>query len=80
MERKLVGRGVRQPERRHPHHRPSHRQPGAHEKGEPICMMDSFVDLTDRKRIEEELKIKDFCIASSIDGIGIIDLEAKSST
>ncbi len=44
------------------------------EKGEPICMMDSFVDITDRRRIEEELKIKDLAIASSLDGIGIGDL------
>ncbi len=45
------------------------------EKGEPVCGMDSFVDITDRKRMEEELRIKDFAIASSIDGIGITDLE-----
>ena len=44
------------------------------EKGEPICTMDSFVDITDRKRMEEELKIKDLAIASSLDGIGIGDL------
>ena len=44
------------------------------EKGEPICMMDSFVDITGRKRMEEELKIKDFAIASSINGIVIGDL------
>ena len=47
------------------------------EKGEPICTMDSFVDITDRKRMEEELRIKDFAIASSIDGIGISDLEGN---
>jgi PAS domain S-box-containing protein len=45
------------------------------EKGEPICMMDSFVDLTDRKRMEEELRIKDFAIASSINGIIIGNLD-----
>ncbi|HPA76540.1 MAG TPA: PAS domain-containing protein [Deltaproteobacteria bacterium] len=44
------------------------------EKGEPVCMMDSFVDITGRKRMEEELKIKDFAIASSINGIVIGDL------
>jgi len=44
------------------------------EEGEPICMMDSFVDITDRKRMEEELKIKDFAIASAINGIVIGDL------
>lgn len=47
------------------------------EKGDPICTMVSFVDITDRKRIEEELKIKDLAIASSIDGIGIGDLEGN---
>jgi len=47
------------------------------EKGEPVCMMDSFVDITGRKRMEEELRIKDFAIASSIDGIGISDLEGN---
>ena len=25
------------------------------EKGEPICGMDSFIDITDRKKMEEEL-------------------------
>ncbi|HVN72226.1 MAG TPA: PAS domain S-box protein, partial [Desulfomonilia bacterium] len=47
------------------------------EKGEPICTMDSFVDITERKRMEEELRIKEFAIASSIDGIGIGDLEGN---
>lgn len=45
--------------------------------GEPICTMDSFVDITDRKKIEEELRVKDFAIASSIQGIGIADLEGN---
>ncbi|HQJ08264.1 MAG TPA: PAS domain S-box protein, partial [Deltaproteobacteria bacterium] len=47
------------------------------EKGEPICMMDSFVDITGRKKMEEELRIKENAIASSIDGIGISDLEGR---
>ena len=47
------------------------------EKGEPVCMMDSFVDITDRKRMEEDLRIKDFAIASSVQGIGIADLEGR---
>ncbi|HPX19746.1 MAG TPA: PAS domain S-box protein, partial [Deltaproteobacteria bacterium] len=47
------------------------------DKGEPICMMDSFIDITERKRMEEELRIRDFAIASSIDGIGFCDLEGK---
>ena len=33
--------------------------------GEPICTMDSFIDITDRKKMEEELRIKEFAIASS---------------
>jgi PAS domain S-box-containing protein len=45
--------------------------------GEPICTMDSFIDITDRKKIEEELRIKDFAIASSVHGIGIGDLEGR---
>jgi PAS domain-containing protein len=47
------------------------------EKGEPICLMDSFVDITQHKRMEEDLRIKDLAIASSIDGIGISDLEGN---
>ena len=44
------------------------------EKGEPICTMDSFIDITDRKKIEEELRIKDFAVSSSIQGIIIGNL------
>jgi PAS domain S-box-containing protein len=44
------------------------------EKGKPVCTMDSFIDITDRKKMEEELRIKDFAIASSIDPIMIGDL------
>ncbi len=44
------------------------------ETGDPICTMDSFVDITDRKKMEEELRIKEFAIASSVHGIGIGDL------
>ncbi len=39
--------------------------------------MDSFVDITQHKRMEEDLRIKDLAIASSIDGIGISDLEGN---
>jgi len=49
------------------------------EKGEPICMMDSFVDITDRKCMEEELRIKDFAIASSINPITLTDAEGKTT-
>ncbi len=47
------------------------------EKGEPICMMDSFVDITERKRMEEDLRVRENAIASSIDGIGFCDLEGN---
>ncbi len=47
------------------------------DKGEPICLMSSMLDITDRKKMEEELRIKDFAIASSIYGIGIGDLEGN---
>jgi PAS domain S-box-containing protein len=47
------------------------------EKGDPICMMDSFVDITDRKKMEEELRIRDFAISSSINGIAIGDLQGN---
>jgi len=46
-------------------------------QGEPVCMMDSFVDITERKKMEEELRIKDFAISSSINGIAIGDLEGN---
>jgi len=44
------------------------------EKGEPICLMCSFIDISERKRIENELKIKDRAINSSLTGIGIGDI------
>ncbi len=47
------------------------------EKGDPLCGMDSFIDITDRKKMEDELRIKDFAIASAVQGIGIGDLEGN---
>jgi PAS domain S-box-containing protein len=47
------------------------------DNGDPLCIMDSFIDITDRKKMEEDLRIKDFAIASSIHGIGIGDLEGN---
>lgn len=47
------------------------------EKGEPVCTMDSFIDISDKKKIEEELRIKDFAIASSINAIAIGDLSGN---
>ncbi|HOY76142.1 MAG TPA: PAS domain-containing protein, partial [Deltaproteobacteria bacterium] len=44
------------------------------ENEEPLSMICSFIDITDRKRMEEELRVKDSAIASSINGIAIGDL------
>src|SRR6056297_1439015 len=45
--------------------------------GAPICTMDSFIDITESKKIEEELRIKDFAVTSSINAIVIGDLEGN---
>ena len=47
------------------------------DRGEPICLMCSFIDVSKRKRIENELRIKDSAIASSLNGIGIGDLQGN---
>ncbi|MGM0454450.1 MAG: PAS domain S-box protein [Thermodesulfobacteriota bacterium] len=47
------------------------------EQGEPVCTMDSFIDVTEKKKIEEELRIKEFAIASSINSIVIGDLSGN---
>jgi len=49
------------------------------EKGEPICLMCSFIDISERKRIENELKIKDRAINSSLTGIESATYTATSS-
>ncbi|MFX1392698.1 MAG: PAS domain S-box protein [Promethearchaeota archaeon] len=46
-------------------------------KDEPICMLATFLDITERKNAEEELIIKDKAIESSISGIAIGDIEGK---
>jgi PAS domain S-box-containing protein len=45
------------------------------EHDEAICMLCSFIDITERKRIEAELRVKESAIASSINGIVIGDLQ-----
>ena len=45
--------------------------------GEPICTMDSFIDITESKKIQEELRIKDFAVTSSINAIVIGDMEGN---
>jgi len=37
--------------------------------GRPVCIMATAIDLTAQKRIEQELRIKDLAIASSLDAI-----------
>jgi PAS domain S-box-containing protein len=44
------------------------------EKGDPTNLMCSFIDISERKRIEEDHRIKESAIASSINGIAICDL------
>jgi PAS domain S-box-containing protein len=39
--------------------------------GRPICLMTSFLDITERKQVERDLKIKDNAIASAINAIAI---------
>jgi PAS domain S-box-containing protein len=43
--------------------------------GRPICLMTSFLDITERKRIERDLKIKDDAIASAVNAIAIFGSE-----
>ena len=47
------------------------------ENNKPLCTMASFIDITDRKKMENELRIKEHAIATSINGIGLADLEGK---
>jgi len=47
------------------------------EHNKPLCMMASITDITERKKMEDELKVKDQAIATSINGIGLSDLKGK---
>jgi PAS domain S-box-containing protein len=47
------------------------------EKGKPTGILAVCRDITDRRRAEEELRIKDSAIASSINAIAMADLEGK---
>ena len=42
-------------------------------KGDPICIMCSFVDVTEKKHLEAQILIKDKAIEKSINGIAITD-------
>lgn len=45
--------------------------------GKPVCGMTSFLDITDRKQAERDMKIKDNAIASAINGIGIFGADGR---
>ncbi len=45
--------------------------------GNPVRFMASFVDITEQKKAEQELKIKDTAISSSINGIAIFSQEKR---
>jgi PAS domain S-box-containing protein len=47
------------------------------EDGEPICTLCSFVDITRARQAFEELRIKDYAIASSINAIAFGDLDGR---
>ena len=47
------------------------------EKDQPLCMMCSLMDISEKKQIEEEMKLKDFAIESSINAIALGDLEGN---
>ena len=47
------------------------------EDGEPICTLCSFVDITRTRQAFEELRIKDYAIASSINAIAFGDLDGR---
>lgn len=47
------------------------------ENGEPWRAMGTAQDITDLRRVEESLRIKEAAIASAISGIGITDLEGN---
>ena len=47
------------------------------DEGRPVCMMASFIDITERKRMEDELRLKEYAIQSSMNGIAIADLDGN---
>jgi len=47
------------------------------ENGEPVCTLCSFVDITRSRQAFEELRIKDYAIASSINAIAFGDLDGR---
>ena len=47
------------------------------DEGRPVCLMASFVDITERKRMEDELRLREYAIQSSMNGIAMADLEGN---
>jgi PAS domain S-box-containing protein len=46
-------------------------------EGDPVCIMCSFVDVTEKKYLEEQILIKDKAIEKSINGIIITDIKGN---
>ncbi len=44
---------------------------------QPICIMCSFVDVTEQKRMQEQMRIKDIALSSSINGMAITDIDGN---
>lgn len=44
---------------------------------EPVCIMCSFVDVTEQKHLQEQMRIKENALASSINGMAITDIDGK---
>jgi len=47
------------------------------ESGEPVCSLCSFIDVTPARQAMEELRLKDYAIASSLNAIVFGDLEGR---
>ncbi len=47
------------------------------DSGEPLCIMTSWVDITERIIAEKELRIRDIAISSSLNAIAIADLNGN---
>jgi PAS domain S-box-containing protein len=47
------------------------------EDGEPVCTLCSFIDITRSRQAFEELRLKDYAIASSINAIAFGDLDGR---
>jgi PAS domain S-box-containing protein len=46
-------------------------------KGDPVCIMCSFVDITEKKQLEKQMLIRDKAIEKSINGMVITDIKGN---